>query len=144
MKNISDIHCPSRLIRESLILLLVNSNSMRTYFVPGIKIGSGGTKINSMWFLPSRSWQAVWENDKWREKDSDRARVCSETSHDLHGYFYTIRYYFCQPKFGEAVFKSRNIYYLNCSWIERDMIWLCSKWHGPVRIVIDNPLYLTR
>ena len=30
MKNISDIHCPSRLIRESLILLLINSNSMRT------------------------------------------------------------------------------------------------------------------
>ena len=48
MKNISDIHCPSRLIRESLILLSVNSNSMRTYFVSGIKIGSGGTKINSM------------------------------------------------------------------------------------------------
>ena len=111
MKNISDIHCPSRLIRESLILLLINSNSMRTYFVQGIKIGSWGTKIK----LPSRSLQAVWENDKRRDKDSDRARVCSETSHDLHGYFYTIRYYFCQPKFGEAVFKSRNIYYLNCS-----------------------------
>ena len=46
---------------------------------------------------------------------NEETKVCSETSRDLHCYVDSIRYDFCQPKFGEAVFKTRNIYYLNCS-----------------------------